>query len=99
MIKKPYQAIRAPRVTEKSTILREKSEGLYVFEVRDQLNKLVIKACVEKIFGVKVASVRTQQVRGKMKRMGRSIGKRPNWKKAYVQLRAGEKQLEFFEGA
>ncbi len=99
MIKKPYQAIRAPRVTEKSTILREKSAGLYVFEVRDRLNKLEIKACVEKMFGVKVASVRTQQVRGKMKRMGRSIGKRPNWKKAYVQLRDGEKQLEFFEGA
>ena len=99
MIKKPYQAIRAPRVTEKSTILREKSPGLYVFEVRDKLNKLEIKACVEEMFGVKVASVRTQQMRGKMKRMGRSYGKRPNWKKAYVQLRDGEKQLEFFEGA
>ena len=99
MIKDSYQAIRRPRVTEKSTVLREKSEGLYVFEVQEQLNKLEIKACVEKLFGVKVAAVRTQLVRGKMKRMGRSIGKTPNWKKAYVQLREGEKSLEFFESA
>jgi large subunit ribosomal protein L23 len=52
---------------------------------------------VEQLFGVKVQAVRTQTMRGKMKRMGRSFGKKPNWKKAYVQLREGEKQLEFFE--
>ena len=97
MIKEAYQAIRKPRVTEKSTILREKNADLYVFEVQEQLNKLEIKACVERLFGVKVQAVRTQTMRGKMKRMGRSFGKKPNWKKAYVQLREGEKQLEFFE--
>jgi large subunit ribosomal protein L23 len=98
MIKHAYQAIHRPRVTEKTTILREKSPGLYVFEVQPDLNKLEIKASIEKLFGVKVVSVRTQLVRGKMKRMGRNLGKRPNWKKAYVQLREGEKALEFFEG-
>jgi large subunit ribosomal protein L23 len=98
MIKDAYKAIRRPRITEKTTILREKREGLYVFEVMPELNKLEIKACVEQLFGVKVASVRTQVVRGKMKRMGRSLGKRPNWKKAYVQLGEGQKALEFFEG-
>ena len=97
MIKDAYQAIRRPRVTEKTTILREKNDGLYVFEVQEQLNKLEIKACVERLFGVKVKAVRTQLMRGKFKRMGRNVGKRPNWKKAYVQLHEGEKQLEFFE--
>ena len=97
MNKSPYQAIRRPKVTEKTTILREKNDGLYVFEVKEELNKLEIKACVEQLFGVKVRSVRTQLMRGKVKRMGRNIGRRPNWKKAYVQLREGEKQLEFFE--
>jgi large subunit ribosomal protein L23 len=97
MNKEAYQAIRRPRMTEKTTLLRERKEGLYVFEVLPELNKLEIKACVEKLFGVKIAAVRTQVVRGKMKRLGRNIGKRPNWKKAYVQLREGEKPLEFFE--
>ena len=99
MIKEPYQAIRRPRITEKATLLREKHEGLYVFEVHPELNKIEIKACVEKLFGVKVAAVRTQRVEGKWKRVGRSFGQRPDWKKAYVQLREGEKTLEFFEGA
>ena len=98
MIKDAYQAIRRPRITEKTTLLREKQEGLYVFEVQPALNKLEIKSCVEALFGVKVASVRTQKVLGKMKRMGRNIGRRPSWKKAYVKLREGEKSLEFFEG-
>lgn len=99
MIKEPYQAIRRPRITEKATLLREKHAGLYVFEVHPALNKIEIKTCVEKLFGVKVASVRTQRVEGKWKRVGRSFGQRPDWKKAYVQLREGEKTLEFFEGA
>lgn len=99
MNKEPYQAIRRPRITEKTTILREKSERLYVFEVDPALNKLEIKAGVEKMFGVKVDHVRTQKVQGKLKRVGRGIGRRPSWKKAYVQLKAGEKPIEFFEGA
>ena len=98
MVKEPYQAIRRPRVTEKSTILREKLSDLYVFEVHPALNKQGIKFSVEQLFGVRVASVRTQNVMGKMKRVGRSLGRRPSWKKAYVKLRDGEKALEFFEG-
>ena len=98
MIKEPYQAIRRPHVTEKTTLLRERASGLYIFEVAPSLNKLEIKACVERLFEVKVASVRTQKVIGKWKRVGRSLGRRPSWKKAYVQLREGEKTLEFFEG-
>ena len=99
MIKEAYQSIRRPRITEKTTTLREKSARLYVFEVDPALNKLEIKACVEKMFQVKVASVRTQRVLGKFKRVGRSYGRRPSWKKAYVQLKSGEKPIEFFEGA
>lgn len=98
MIKEPYQAIRRPHVTEKTTLLRERASGLYIFEVDPALNKLEIKSCVEGLFGVKVTSVRTQKVIGKWKRVGRNIGRRPSWKKAYVQLRDGEKPLEFFEG-
>lgn len=99
MRKQAYQSIRRPRITEKTTILREKSERLYVFEVDPALNKLEIKSAVEGLFGVKVDHVRTQNVRGKWKRVGRSFGQRPNWKKAYVQLREGEKPIEFFEGS
>jgi len=99
MIKEPYKAIRRPRITEKSTTLRETFPDLYVFEVDPALNKQEIKAAVEHLFKVKVASVRTQRAQGKMKRVGRSVGRRPSWKKAYVQLREGEKTLEFFESA
>lgn len=99
MIKQPYRSIRRPRITEKTTILREKSERLYVFEVDPVLNKLEIKRAIEGMFGVKVDHVRTQNVQGKWKRVGRSLGRRPSWKKAYVQLRAGEKAIEFFEGS
>lgn len=99
MIKEPYKSIRRPRITEKTARLRETSERLYVFEVDPALNKLEIKAAVERLFGVKVAAVRTQRQQGKMKRVGRSQGRRPTWKKAFVQLRAGEKPIEYFEGA
>jgi len=99
MIKEPYEAVRRPRVTEKATRMRERHEGLYVFEVEPTLNKIEIKACVEKLFGVKVASVRTQRLEGKWKRVGRSMGRKPDWKKAIVQLRKGEKTIDLFERA
>ena len=98
MIKEPFRAIRRPRITEKTTLLRERDASLYVFEVDRALNKQEIKMSVEKLFNVKVESVRTQNVKGKMKRVGRSLGRRPSWKKAYVKLREGEQTLEFFEG-
>ena len=99
MIKEAYQALRRPRLTEKAIILREKHPGLYVFEVHPALNKIEIRAVVEKLFSVKVDSVRTLHVEGKWKRVGRSYGQRADWKKAYVQLKTGEKTLESFEGA
>jgi len=68
-----------------------------VFEVHQDANKIEIRRAVEALFTVKVADVRTQVVRGKVKRMGRFVGQRAGWKKAIITLQAGSK-IEFFEG-
>jgi large subunit ribosomal protein L23 len=91
------QVIRRPLVTEKSTILREEGNVL-AFEVDPHANKIQVKIAVEELFKVKVEDVRLFNVRGKMKRMGRFVGKRRDWRKAYVRLKAGEKAPEFVEG-
>ena len=91
------QIIRRPLVTEKSTILREE-ENVISFEVAGNANKIQVKQAVEELFKVKVEEVRLFNVRGKMKRMGRFVGKRRDWRKAYVRLKAGEKAPEFIEG-
>jgi len=91
------QIIRRPLVTEKSTILREE-ENVITFEVDPNANKIQVKSAVEELFKVKVEEVRLFNVRGKMKRMGRFVGKRRDWRKAYVRLKAGEKAPEFVEG-
>ena len=91
------QIIRRPLVTEKSTILREENNVL-AFEVDPNANKIEVKKAVEELFKVKVEEVRLFNVRGKMKRMGRWAGKRRDWRKAYVRLKAGEKAPEFVEG-
>lgn len=91
------QIIRRPLVTEKSTILREE-ENVITFEVDPKANKIQVKSAVEELFKVKVEEVRLFNVRGKMKRMGRYVGKRRDWRKAYVRLKAGEKAPEFIEG-
>lgn len=83
-----------PLITEKSTTLM--AEGKYVFEVAKAANKIEIAKAISQIFDVKVASVNTVNVEGKVKRMGRSIGKRSDYKKAIVKLAAGE-TIEFFE--
>lgn len=83
-----------PLITEKSTTLM--AEGKYVFEVAKAANKIEIAKAISQIFNVKVASVNTVNVEGKVKRMGRSIGKRSDYKKAIVRLAAGE-TIEFFE--
>lgn len=83
-----------PLITEKSTTLM--AEGKYVFEVAKAANKIEIAKAISQIFNVKVASVNTVNVEGKVKRMGRSIGKRSDYKKAIVKLAAGE-TIEFFE--
>lgn len=83
-----------PLVTERSTDLM--AQGKYVFKVAKSANKIEIGKAIEEIFKVKVADVNTINVTGKMKRMGRNIGKRSDYKKAIVKLVAGE-TIEFFE--
>jgi large subunit ribosomal protein L23 len=95
---KTTEVIRRPLVTEKTTILREDGRTL-VLEVARDATKVEIRRAVEQLFGPKVASVRTSIMHGKVKRQGRFSGQRPDWKKAYVRLRDGEKMPEFLEGA
>jgi large subunit ribosomal protein L23 len=96
---KPTEVIRRPLVTEKTTIARESGGGqVVVFEVATQATKVDIRRAVEKLFGTKVASVRTQIGHGKFKRQGRFEGQRPDRKKAWVRLKAGEKAPDFVEG-
>jgi len=90
--------IRRPVITEKTTVMREDGRTL-VFQVATDANKIDIKRAVEALFGSKVESVRTSLVHGKVKRQGRYAGRRPDWKKAYVKLREGEKLPEFLQGA
>jgi large subunit ribosomal protein L23 len=92
----PYQIIKGPLITEKSTIQKELSNQL-TFEVDRRANRVEIRHAVEKIFNVKVTQVRTMQIKGKVKRVGRTLGKRRDWKKAVVTLAKGE-NIEFFEG-
>jgi large subunit ribosomal protein L23 len=92
------QIIRRPLVTEKSTILRESGANVISFEVDPKANKIQVKSAVEELFKVKVESVRLFNVRGKMKRMGRWVGKRRDWRKAYVRLKEGERAPDFVEG-
>lgn len=89
--------IRRPLITEKSTEMRE-STGVVAFEVHRDANKIQVKRAVEAQFKVKVAEVRIANCHGKVRRQGRYVGQRPDWKKAYVRLAAGEKPIEFFEG-
>jgi large subunit ribosomal protein L23 len=90
--------IRRPLITEKTSLLREDGRTI-VFHVSPRANKVEIKRAIEQLLGSKVASVRTSLTHGKVKRQGRFAGRRPDWKKAYVTLRAGEKMPEFLEGA
>ena len=95
---KHTDVIRRPLVTEKTTIAREQQGEVVVFEVARNATKIDVRRAVEKLFGAKVASVRTQIAHGKFKRQGRFEGQRPDWKKAWVRLRDGEKVPEFMEG-
>lgn len=89
--------IRRPLITEKSAMLREDGRTL-VFRVAIDANKTEIRQAVEQLLGSKVQSVRTAIAHGKIKRQGRFAGRRPDWKKAYIKLREGEKPPEFLEG-
>ncbi len=87
-----------PLITEKTAIQNELGTAV-AFHVRRDANKIEVRRAVEEQFGVKVVDVRIARVRGKVRRQGRYVGRRADWKKAYVRLAEGEKPIEFFEGA
>jgi large subunit ribosomal protein L23 len=91
-----HDVLRRPLVTEKGVAAKEANRTL-CFEVHADANKTQVKAAVEKLFKVKVAEVRTATLEGKLRRRGRFTGYKPDWKKAYVKLKAGEKVPEFAE--
>jgi len=91
-----YDVLRRPLVTEKG-VDKKDNERTLCFEVAVEASKTQVKAAVEKLFKVKVAEVRTSNLEGKLRRRGRFVGYRPDWKKAYVKLKKGEKVPEFAE--
>lgn len=94
---KDYDIIRRPLTTEKTTLQKELYNQVS-FEVDRRANRMEIKDAVERIFDTRVKSVRTMQMKGKVKQRGRIVGKRRNWKKAIVRLMPGQR-IDFFEGA
>lgn len=90
-----YDVIKKPLITEKTTAEKD-ARNVVVFVVNRDANKIEIKESVEKLFKVEVTTVKTVNVAGKVKRVGKHIGKRPNWKKAYVSLKEGS-NIDFFE--
>lgn len=91
-----HDIIKRPLITEKTSIQKATSNQL-TFEVDRRANRVEIRKAIENVFNVNVASVRTMQVKGKVKQRGRIVGKRRNWKKAIVKLMPGER-IDFFEG-
>ncbi len=96
-MKEMHQIIKRPLITEKSTRMKETGNQI-AFVVDPQANKVQIRQAVEKLFKVKVKNVRTLNLVGKRKRVGRFMGWKSDWKKAIVTLHEGER-IEFFEGA
>jgi large subunit ribosomal protein L23 len=92
-----YSIIKRPLITEKSNRQKE-AQNQYLFEVDRRANKIDIKKAVERLFRVKVDRVNVSMVHGKVKRLGKNMGKRPDWKKAVVLLKEGDR-IDFFEGA
>lgn len=96
MSQNQYTILASPLITEKATFANEVGNQV-VFKVHPQANKIAIKNAVEQLFQVKVSQVRTLQYMGKKRRVGRSIGRKPAWKKAYVTLADGDR-IDFFGG-
>ena len=96
-MKGPRDIIQAPLISEKGTALAE-SANQFLFKVRPEANKIEVKHAVERLFKVKVIGVRMARYLGKVRRIGRSMGRRSDWKKAYVTLKEGDK-IDFFGGA
>ena len=88
--------VKRPLITEKNERAREMARQ-FAFEVHRDATKIQVKQAVEKLFNVHVLAVRTSVARGKTKRVGRNVGRRPNWKKAFVTLKEGE-TIALFEG-
>jgi large subunit ribosomal protein L23 len=95
-MKSAYQVLRRPVITEKGLGVKE-TESTLVFEVSLKATKTEIKQAVQSVFKVKVDSVRTASFVGKERRRGKFTGYRPDWKKAYVRLKAGQKMPEYAE--
>ncbi len=95
-MRSPREVLIRPVVTERSTDMGE-NEGAYAFIVAPESNKIEIRNAVERLFAVRVADVRTMNYRGKLRRVGRSIGRRPGYKKAIVKLAPGER-IDVYEG-
>lgn len=95
-MKTPYDIILKPVVTERS--MEDMTEKKYTFKVDKKAKKTQIKKAIEEIFDVEVEKVNTMNMTGKVKRMGKYVGKRPDWKKAIVKLTEDSKEIEFFEG-
>jgi len=91
-----HNIVRRPLVTEKTSIMRDE-ENQVVFEVDRGANKIEIRRAIETLFKVRVLDVRTMVVRGKLKRVGRNVGRQTNWKKAVVTLAEGD-SIDLFEG-
>ena len=92
-----HETIVRPIITEKSSVAYQE-RGEYTFEVHPDANKIAVKQAIEQLFGVKVTGVWTSNHRGKLRRVGKSSGTRPNWKKAIVTLREGDTIEGIFEG-
>jgi large subunit ribosomal protein L23 len=90
-----YDVISAPLITEKGTLVNEEGNQV-VFRVRREANKSEIRRAVETLFKVRVKKVRTTNFLGKPRRVGRNLGRKPAWKKAYVTLAEGQR-IDFFE--
>ena len=93
----PYDVLIRPLLTEKITSIREIKNSV-AFAVNTRATRIDVRRAVEKIFSVKVASGNIMNVRGKMTRQGRELGKRADWRKAFVTLKEGEK-IELYESA
>jgi len=91
-----YRTIVRPLITEKSSVAYQ-NRGEYTFEVASDASKLAIKDAIEKLFGVNVTGVQTMNCRGKSRRVGGTVGKRANWKKAIVTLKEGQTIEHVFE--
>lgn len=98
MFRSPHEVLLKPRITEKGARLNEAGKNTVIFEVPLDANKVEVKAAVQKAFNVEVEDVRTMIMRGKIKRRGRFVGQRSNWKKAVVTLAEGN-TIDFFGGA